>query len=150
MHSSPIDSVYWLRIDWGLGMSLWDSDAESNSGSQFTSVRFDVSPENIKKPPFWPLIVQLVAIFASLCLFAFSPREKYLVLSLIGYALTPFIVFASLALQRAKDLSARSNAFYDQSLGKTYIRVAGILSVASFAVALPTVHRLATEISQLG
>jgi hypothetical protein len=130
-------------------MSLWDTGSESSSATQFTSVTYDISAENIKKPPFWPLVVQLVAIFASLILFTLSPREKYLSLSLIGYGLTPFIVFASLALQRAKDLSARSNAFYDQALGKTYIRIAGILSVASFVVAIPIVYRLATEISQL-
>jgi len=131
-------------------MSLWDSNDVSNSGSQFTSVTYDISPENIKKPPFWPLIIQIIAIFGSLVLFGVSPREKYLPLSLVGYILTPFIVFASLALQRAKDLSARSNAFYDQALGKTYIRIAGILSITSFVVAVPIVYRLATEISQLG
>jgi hypothetical protein len=113
-------------------------------------VTYDISPENIKKPPFWPLIIQIIAIFGSLVLFGVSPREKYLPLSLVGYILTPFIVFASLALQRAKDLSARSNAFYDQALGKTYIRIAGILSITSFVVAVPIVYRLATEISQLG
>jgi hypothetical protein len=131
-------------------MSLWDSNEVSNSGTQFTSVTYDISPENIKKPPFWPLIIQIIAIFGSLVLFGVSPREKYLPLSLVGYILTPFIVFASLALQRAKDLSARSNAFYDQALGKTYIRIAGILSITSFVVAVPIVYRLATEISQLG
>jgi hypothetical protein len=130
-------------------MSLWDSSDVSNSATQFTSVTYDISPENIKKPPFWPLVIQIVAIFGSLVLFGLSPREKYLPLSVVGYILTPFIVFASLALQRAKDLSARSNAFYDQALGKTYIRIAGILSIASFVVAIPIVYRLATEISQL-
>lgn len=131
-------------------MSLWDSNDVSNLGTQFTSAPYDISPENIKKPPFWPLIIQIIAIFGSLVLYGVSPREKYLPLSLVGYILTPFIVFASLALQRAKDLSARSNAFYDQALGKTYLRIAGILSITSFLVAVPIVYRLATEISQLG
>ena len=131
-------------------MSLWDSNDVSNLGTQFASAPYDISPENIKKPPFWPLIIQIIAIFGSLVLYGVSPREKYLPLSLVGYVLTPFIVFASLALQRAKDLSARSNAFYDQALGKTYLRIAGILSITSFVVAVPIVYRLATEISQLG
>jgi len=131
-------------------VSLWDSNDVSNLGTQFASAPYDISPENIKKPPFWPLIIQIIAIFGSLVLYGVSPREKYLPLSLVGYVLTPFIVFASLALQRAKDLSARSNAFYDQALGKTYLRIAGILSITSFVVAVPIVYRLATEISQLG
>jgi hypothetical protein len=130
-------------------MSLWDSDNLAESGTQFTSVTYDISPENITKPPFWPLVVQILAIFGSLILFVVSPREQYLFLSLIGYLFTPFITFSSLALQRAKDLNARSNSFYDQALGKKYIRIAGILSLTSFIVAIPIVYRLATEISQL-
>ena len=127
-------------------MSMWDSGADSSS--DFTPIRYDVSPENIKKPPFWPLIVQIVSILVSLIIYFVSPRSSYLGLSAVGYLFTPFIVFAALALQRAKDLSARSNAFYDQPLGKKYLRIAGMLGITSFIVAIPTVIRLATEISQ--
>jgi len=107
-----------------------------------------MAPENIKKPPLWPLIIQSVAILGSVVVYFASPRSSFFILSAVGYFLTPFFVFASLAVQRAKDLSARNSAFYDQPLGKKYIRIAGALSLASFVIAIPIVIRLATEISQ--
>lgn len=120
-----------------------------SSTGDYAKVDYDISPENIKKPPFWPLIAQFVLIFISILLFIFSPHSKYLPLSILGYLLTPFATFALLALSRSQDLKNRSSSFYDHALGKTYLRLSGTLSLFSFILTMPIVWRLATEISQL-
>ena len=120
-----------------------------NSTGEYAKVDYDISPENIKKPPSWPLIAQGILILFSVLLFILSPHAQYLLLSVIGYLLTPFATFALLAIQRSRDLKDRSSAFYDHALGKTYLRLSGTLSLFSFLLTMPIVWRLATEISQL-
>lgn len=128
-------------------MSMLDDNSGFSRG--FVSPTYDISPENIKKPPLWPIIVQGVAIFGSLIVWALNLKMSNLLLSVVCYVFTPFIVFGCLALLRAIDLTSRNSAFYDHALGKTYLRIAGTFSLVSFLVAVPVVYRLATEISQL-
>jgi hypothetical protein len=102
-----------------------------------------------KKPPYWPLILQVLFVIVSAGIFFTADPEKYFSTSLLCYVLTPFLTVAALAALRAIDLSNRSLEHYDSILGRNYIRYASIISIASFVFSLLVIFRFATEIAQL-
>lgn len=102
----------------------------------------------VVKPPFWPIILQLLLLIVSTLLFFLPPVEKHLLFGLIAYVFTPFLVVALLAVIRASDLKNRALSNYDRALGKKYQAIAGFLSLASFITALPLIWRIAIEIAQ--
>jgi len=102
-----------------------------------------------KKPPKWPLVVQLFLILSSAFLYLAGPLifiTQRLVISLIGYLLTPFLVVLFLAILRTKDLRNRSLPWYDRSLGKVYVAWSRRLCLLSFVIAIPILWTLAIEI----
>lgn len=104
----------------------------------------------VKKPPKWPLLVQVLLILLSTFLFLVGPLmflTQRLVISVIGYLLTPFLVVFFLAILRTKDLRNRSLPWYDRSLGKVYITWSRRLCVVSFIIAIPILWVLAIEIT---
>ena len=102
-----------------------------------------------KKPPYWPLILQVLFVIVSAGIFFTADPEKYFSTSLLCYVLTPFLTVAALAVLRAIDLSNRSLEHYDSIIGRNYIRYASIISIASFVFSLLVIFRFATEIAQL-
>jgi hypothetical protein len=128
-------------------MSSWGSESDFN-GSVFSPASYEISPENISKPARWPLLLQSLGIVLSVAIYLVSPRNSFLLMSAIAYTICPFFVFALLAVQRAQDLNARSDAFYDQPMGKKYLRISSYLGISSFVISIPIILRLATEISQ--
>ena len=121
----------------------WSDDSSSWGGTTVYEAT------NVKKPPFWPLILQLVFVLASAGIFFTADPEKYFSTSLLCYVLTPFLTVAALAILRAIDLSHRSLEHYDSSLGRDYIKYASIISIVSFVFSLSVIFRFATEIAQL-
>jgi len=118
----------------------WSEDSSITTYETYTKV---------KKPPYWPLILQILFVVASAGIFFTAAPEKYFATSLLCYVLTPFLTVAALALLRAIDLSNRSLEHYDSSLGRNYIKYASIISIASFVFSLLVIFRFATEIAQL-
>ena len=102
-----------------------------------------------KKPPYWPLILQVLFVLVSVGIFFTADTEKYFSTSLLCYVLTPFLTVAALAVLRAIDLSNRSLEHYDSILGRDYIKYASIISIVSFVFSLSVIFRFATEIAQL-
>lgn len=105
------------------------------------------------RAPVWPVILQiglLVCSFAIvIMIYVFSPRivrENMLLLSLFGYIFTPILTTGLLALTRGQDLKNRSLPGYHKYSGKSRIKLAGSLSLASFLISLPLIWQLATEI----
>ena len=127
-------------------MSLLDDN--SDASSSYVVQTHEISSENIQKPPRWPIFVQGLTIFGTAVIWALNLKMSNLLLSVLCYVLTPFLVFGCLALLRAIDITSRSKSFYDHALGKRYIRIAGAFSLVSFFIAVPVVYRLATEIAQ--
>jgi hypothetical protein len=107
-----------------------------------------VTSHEVEKPPFWPLIVQIITIILSIAIFFVSPNELYLTLGLVGYILTPFINVALLATLRAIDLRKRSTPWYDRELGKSYLKISAWLTISGFGVAVLVIWRIAREIAQ--
>jgi hypothetical protein len=103
----------------------------------------------VKKPPRWPLLAQASLIFLSAFLYLAGPYiflSQRLVISVIGYLLTPFLVVLFLAILRTKDLRNRSLPWYDRGLGKVYIAWSRRLCLISFLIAIPILWTLAVEI----
>lgn len=121
----------------------WSEDSSSWGG---TTV---YESTNVKKPPFWPLILQILFVIISAGIFFTADTEKYFSTSLLCYVLTPFLTVTALAVLRAIDLSNRSLEHYDSSLGRDYIKYASIISIVSFVFSLSVIFRFATEIAQL-
>ena len=71
-----------------------------------------------KKPPYWPLILQVVFVLVSVGIFFTADPEKYFSTSLLCYVMTPFLTVAALAVLRAIDLSNRSLEHYDSIQGR--------------------------------
>ncbi len=128
-------------------MSSWGED--SSSGWNDTSVPTEYEYSEIKKPPKWPLILQIAIILISAILFWIGPnllKTQKLTISVIGYLLTPFLVVLMLAILRMIDMKNRSLPWYDRGLGKDYVKLAGRLSLLAFVMAAPIIWRLAIEI----
>lgn len=128
-------------------MSSWGE----NSGSDWsgTSSSTDYGYSEIKKPPKWPLILQILIIATSAVLFFVGPvffKTEKLVVFAICYLLTPFLVVLCLAILRTVDLKNGSLPWYDRGLGKTYVKLSGRLSLLSFIMAAPIIWSLAIEI----
>ena len=104
---------------------------------------------NVKKPPFWPLILQLLLLISSALMFFTAGIDDHLSSGLICYLLTPLMVVVMLAILRAKDFSNRSLEHYDSELGKSYIRYASLISLVSFIFAVAIIWRLGIEIGQI-
>jgi amino acid transporter len=128
-------------------VSSWGED--SSSGWNDTSVPTEYEYSEIKKPPKWPLILQITIILISAILFWIGPnllKTQKLTISVIGYLLTPFLVVLMLAILRMIDMKNRSLPWYDRGLGKDYVKLAGRLSLLAFVMAAPIIWRLAIEI----
>lgn len=128
-------------------MSSWGED--SSSGWDESSVPTEYGYSEVKKPPKWPLILQVTTIVISALLFLLGPsflKTQKLAISAIGYLLTPFLVVLMLAILRMIDLKNRSLPWYDRGLGKDYVKWAGRLSLLAFVMAAPIIWRLAIEI----
>jgi len=128
-------------------VSSWGED--SSSGWNDTSVPTEYEYSEIKKPPKWPLILQIAIILVSAILFWIGPnllKTQKLTISVIGYLLTPFLVVLMLAILRMIDMKNRSLPWYDRGLGKDYVKLAGRLSLLAFVMAAPIIWRLAIEI----
>jgi hypothetical protein len=104
--------------------------------------------QEIKKPSWIPPIVALVAILLSLIIY-FVDSLKYSPAIYFAYILTPFIPIFALAIARTGDTKARSNVFYDLAKGKKIVTFTLVLAIAGFAVALPVMFHIATELSQI-
>lgn len=128
-------------------MSSWGED--SSSGWDDTSLPTEYEYSEVKKPPKWPLILQVFIILISAILFWLEPiyfkTQKFMV-SIVGYVLTPFLAVSLLAILRTIDLKNRSLPWYDRGLGKDYVKLAGRLSIVAFLMAAPIIWRLAKEI----
>ena len=121
----------------------WSEDSSSWGGT--TSYERTSS----KKPPFWPMILQVLFVLVSIGVFIKSSNENFLNTSLLCYLLTPFLTVAALAVLRAIDLSNRSLEHYDSILGRDYIKYASIISIVSFVFSLLVIFRIANEIAQI-
>lgn len=118
----------------------WSEDGSITTYDTYTKV---------KKPPYWPLILQILFVLVSAGIFFTAAPEKFFATSLFCYVLTPFLTVAALAVLRAIDLSNRSLEHYDSSLGRDFIKYASIISIVSFVFSLSVIFRFATEIAQL-
>jgi hypothetical protein len=128
-------------------VSTWGED--SSSGWDESSLPTEYGYSEVKKPPKWPLILQIFIIAISAILFWIGPiffKTQKLAVSVVGYALTPFLVVLFLAILRTIDLKNRSLPWYDRGLGKVYVKLAGRLSLVSFVMSAPIIWRLAIEI----
>lgn len=122
-----------------------------SSGSTWdeTTVPDDYGYSEVKKPPKWPLILQIFIVVISTLLYFVGNSlflTQKLALSIVGYLLTPFLVVLFLAVLRTIDLKNRSLPWYDRGLGKIYIKWSGRLCLLSLALAVPILWRLAIEI----
>jgi len=122
----------------------WSEDSSSWGGTTTT-----YESTNVKKPPYWPLFLQILFVLVSVGIFFTADTEKYFSTSLLCYVLTPFLTVAALAVLRAIDLSNRSLEHYDSSLGRDYIKYASIISIVSFVFSLLVIFRIANEIAQI-
>jgi len=104
--------------------------------------------QEIKRPSWIPPLVALVAILFSLVIY-FLDSLKYSPAIYFAYFLTPFIPIFALAIARTSDTKARSNVFYDLAKGKRIVTFTLVLAFAGFAVALPVMFHIATELSQI-
>ena len=125
------------------------TDPWSEDSSSWGNTTTTYETTNVKKPPYWPLILQVLFVVISAGVFFTADPEKYFSTSLLCYVLTPFLTVAALAVLRAIDLSNRSLEHYDSSLGRDYIKYASIISIVSFVFSLSVIFRFATEIAQL-
>lgn len=107
----------------------------------------DMSQE-IKKPSWVPPTVAMGAIILSLLIY-FIPSLRFSPAIYLAYVLTPFIPILALALARTSDTKARSNVFYDLAKGKKIVTTTLVLAIIGFAVALPVMFHIATELSQI-
>ena len=123
----------------------WDDPVDTSSYFHDDEPHYS---HEVERPPFWPLIAQIITIIASLALFFLTPVDKYLVGGLLGYLLTPFINVALLAVLRATDLKKRSLSWYDRELGKQYLRLSSLLTLTGFGVAILIIWRVAVEVAQ--
>ena len=124
----------------------WDDPIDTTSYSFDDEIpSYD---HEVEKPPYWPLIGQLVVILFSLIIFFITPADKYLLFGFVCYLLTPFINVVLLATLRAIDLKKRSLSWYDRELGKRYLKISSLLTVTGFGVAILVIWRVAIEIAQ--
>ena len=84
-----------------------------SSGSTWdeTTVPDDYGYSEVKKPPKWPLILQIFIVVISTLLYFVGNSlflTQKLALSIVGYLLTPFLVVLFLAVLRTIDLKNRS------------------------------------------
>lgn len=128
-------------------MTSWGESTNTSWGE--TDVPSDYGYLDVKKPPKWPLAVQVFLILFSAFLYFAGPLlflTQRLAISVIGYVLTPFLVVFFLAILRTKDLRNRSLPWYDRGLGKVYIAWSRRLCLISFVIAIPILWTLAVEI----
>jgi hypothetical protein len=93
----------------------WDSNTTS-----YISLDPIVSNHKSQKPIVWPILIQFSIIVLSIAIYFFSPVDQYILFSLIGYFLTPFLVVLFLGLQRSSDTKNRSNNWFDIALSRKY------------------------------
>ena len=121
-----------------------------SSWGETSSLSEDFGYSEIKKPPVWPLVAQVLILASSLVIFILTPsffRDAKLALTLFAYILSPFVVVALQAILRASDLKNRSIPWYDKSDGKSKVRISGFISLFSFFLSIPILWRLASEIA---
>ena len=102
----------------------------------------------VSRPPKFPLFVALVA-----CIFAGTiyliPALKLSPLIYFGYLLTPFIPIGMMAIIQTKDASSRSNIQYDMAAGQKYLKVARLLAIIGFVIAIPVIYVISGNFSEI-
>jgi hypothetical protein len=139
--------VFAYQTKRGSTVTSWGES--TNESWAETDVLIDYGYAEVKKPPKWPLAVQVSLILFSAFLYLAGPLlflTQRLAISVIGYLLTPFLVVFFLAVLRTKDLRNRSLPWYDRGLGKVYLAWSRRLCLISFVIAIPILWTLAVEI----
>jgi hypothetical protein len=102
----------------------------------------------VSRPPKFPLFVALVA-----CIFAgtiyFIPALKLSPLIYFAYLLTPFIPIGMMAIIQTKDAASRSNIQYDMAAGQKYLKVARLLAIIGFVIAIPVIYVISGNFSEI-
>lgn len=93
-------------------------------------------------------MVALLAILLSLTIYLVSSL-RFSPAIYLAYVLTPFVPIFALAIARTRDTKARSNVFYDLAKGKKIVSITLALAIIGFAIALPVMFHIATELSQI-
>ena len=118
---------------------------------------FEASPveiPDVQAPKSGPLKVALVVTLVSALLAYTQIRSHdFLLISIVGYLLTPFAVVACLVRARKDDLLASANAYYDRSLGgfaflgKTFVKRLQLITLLAFLVGIVHIWTIATAVS---
>ena len=102
----------------------------------------------VSRPPKFPLLVAVVA-----CLLA---GVIYLVKTLqlspliyLAYFLTPFIPIGMMAIIQTKDAASRSNIQYDMAAGQKYLKIARLLAIVGFILAIPVIWEISKKFSEI-
>lgn len=102
----------------------------------------------VSRPSKFPLFVALVA-----CIFAGTiyliPALKLSPLIYFAYLLTPFIPIGMMAIIQTKDAALRSNIQYDMAAGQKYLKVARLLAIIGFVIAIPVIYVISGNFSEI-
>jgi len=105
-------------------------------------------PQAEKKPSWLPLILSLIAVFASALIVAL-PVTRSSSLIYLGYLLTPLAPIAMLVWARTKDNLGRTSIFFDIGTSEKILKFVSGLSVIGFALAVVVVWEIASRWSQI-
>lgn len=103
---------------------------------------------SVSRPPKFPLLLALLAcLFAALIYFVSALKLSPLIY--FAYFLTPFIPIGMMAIIQTKDAASRSNIRYDMAAGQKYLKVARVLAILGFIIAIPVIYVISGNFSEI-
>ena len=102
----------------------------------------------VSRPPKFPLLVAVVACLLAGIIYLVETLQLSPLIYL-AYFLTPFIPIGMMAIIQTKDAASRSNIQYDMAAGQKYLKIARLLAIVGFIIAIPVIWEISGIFSEI-
>jgi hypothetical protein len=102
----------------------------------------------VEYPSVITIAVGGIALTASIAILLSQLGENSLMMHVIGYLLTPFVVVGTLSFARHDHLKKSDNPWYDAFKGEKFLKLLQALTAASFLVGLAHAWFIGVLVSQ--
>lgn len=92
----------------------------------------------VSRPNKFPILIALLSCLLAGVIYLVETLQLSPLIYL-AYLLTPFIPIGMMAIIQTKDAASRSNIQYDMAAGQKYLKIARVLAIVGFIIAVPVI-----------
>lgn len=102
----------------------------------------------VSRPNKFPILIALLSCLLAGVIYLVETLQLSPLIYL-AYLLTPFIPIGMMAIIQTKDAASRSNIQYDMAAGQKYLKIARVLAIVGFIIAVPVIWVISGIFSEI-